>query len=1336
MRACFAVVVMVLLLLLPILPPAYANPGPLLQPATHAGPSWATDRPATRSVPQRWIVQLRTPSLVRAADASLRSLRSAPTSKLQVDAPAALSYRRQLQAEQQTAFGALQQAFPGAQLHQRYDTLFNGMGVMLPNANSTALARIRAMPNVAAVYPEQYYSPNLFSSVGQIGAPAVWNNVAIGGVGNAGAGIKIAIIDSGVRADNAFFNPAGFSYPAGFPRGDVAYTTPKVIAARSYFRPDLPPLEGSETPWPGPDDSSHGTHVGGIAAGVNTTQATVAGLVVPLSGVAPRAYLLSYKIFYANESIFSGSGGTIEILAALEDAVRDGADVINNSWGGLADADPAADPLAQAANAAVDAGVTVVFSAGNDGPNPGTAGSPAFSDKLISVGASTSPQTIVASFVDVVAPEGVPDDLRGRRYTAAAFGAPITDTIFGPAPYRPVASVTNSNLACDALPPGSLAGTIALIERGTCPFTVKVLNAQAAGAVAAMVYNSAAGGESLVVMAPDATSDRITIPAVFVQRSLGIAMTAWWAGTGEAAQVQLDPRGRVIDTAPDVLASFSSRGPTFQGSLKPDVVAPGVNILSSGFATGEDLAPHLGFGQVSGTSMAAPHVAGGAALLMQAHPDWSPLDIKSALMSTATMSVTLDEDREQPADILEQGAGRIDLARAIAPGLLFDRPNLSFGRLVPSLERPTTVSLATRVRNVSGQSQTYTLAPNVRGPSDVRVVVTPPTLTLGVGASAMVTIALELPIAAAAGNYAGTIAFDGPHPSHLPLLAIAMPAVRGPTVLLLDNDGSTSLELRDYAAYYAGLLDNLGVSYTYRDLDALAGETRTLPLLEEMQQHSIVLWFTGDNAYPSGSFAVPTPLTPTDQDQMIAYLQAGGNLIATGQDLTWASDINAAPDPSYQRSDLYHSYLGARFVQDDVYTRTTTLERTAVGTAAQPWLENIVLDLATPNLQPYGASTSAGNQTTVDEIGLMDTDPRLVDRVTKPILRAASTGAQAGGIIGLTRSAEPTLENGTLAFPYRSTFLAFGLEGVRNDTGTTTREALLQSLLYWHVDRPQVNLSGPMTIDDPTILARYTATATTNTPARWIRYRWDFGDGTPVVESYEPEVIHQYAQAGTYHVRVEAINSWGHHALSAAGGDGALIPEPAPEAPTGATRTFAQTGQSLSGRFLAFWDANGGLPVFGYPLEAATTAQPQSQVLERARFELHAENAAPYDVLLGHVGADVLTARGVDWRDFPTVATAPEGCRYFAATGHSLCGRFLDYWNTHGLEFDSTAGTSYAESLALWGLPLSEPHEEVGTDGQVYIVQWFERARFESHPEFAAPYDVLLGRLGAEAAER
>jgi hypothetical protein len=178
---------------------------------------------------------------------------------------------------------------------------------------------------------------------------------------------------------------------------------------------------------------------------------------------------------------------------------------------------------------------------------------------------------------------------------------------------------------------------------------------------------------------------------------------------------------------------------------------------------------------------------------------------------------------------------------------------------------------------------------------------------------------------------------------------------------------------------------------------------------------------------------------------------------------------------------------------------------------------------------------------------------------------------------------------------------------------------------------------------------------------------------------------------------------------------------------------FKETGQSLGGRFLQFWQHNGGLPVFGFPI-TPEEGTPLSQTFERTRLEYHPDQAAPYDVELGRMGAEALLAQGRDWRSFPTVSGAGPGCLYFATTGHSVCGAFRAYWESHGLEWDGHAGSSYAESLALFGMPLSEPQQEVGEDGVTRTVQWFERARFESHPDQAAPYDVLLGRLGSAAS--
>jgi hypothetical protein len=192
-----------------------------------------------------------------------------------------------------------------------------------------------------------------------------------------------------------------------------------------------------------------------------------------------------------------------------------------------------------------------------------------------------------------------------------------------------------------------------------------------------------------------------------------------------------------------------------------------------------------------------------------------------------------------------------------------------------------------------------------------------------------------------------------------------------------------------------------------------------------------------------------------------------------------------------------------------------------------------------------------------------------------------------------------------------------------------------------------------------------------------------------------------------------------------------------------APRCFPEAAPAISacidGRIAAFWAEQGGLPVFGYPITLQSAQQVegrefQAQVFERNRLELHPENSPPYDVLLGRLGVEALERQGRDWTTFPKADPATP--HYFAQTGHAVAPQFWGYWSSHGLEFDGRPGLSFEEGLALFGLPLSEPQmEQSATDGGTYLTQWFERARFELHPENAGtPYEVLLGLLSRELA--
>ncbi|MCX7790040.1 MAG: hypothetical protein N2378_05315 [Chloroflexaceae bacterium] len=182
-------------------------------------------------------------------------------------------------------------------------------------------------------------------------------------------------------------------------------------------------------------------------------------------------------------------------------------------------------------------------------------------------------------------------------------------------------------------------------------------------------------------------------------------------------------------------------------------------------------------------------------------------------------------------------------------------------------------------------------------------------------------------------------------------------------------------------------------------------------------------------------------------------------------------------------------------------------------------------------------------------------------------------------------------------------------------------------------------------------------------------------------------------------------------------------------------RCFPETGHCISGPIRQFWERNGGLLVFGFPLgpqqeEFIEGKRIQAQWFERNRIELHPENQPPYNVLLGRLSEDRLGMDQRDWRSFPASSPQP-GCRFFPETNHNVCGRILEAWRANGLELDGIPGFSEAENLALFGLPLSDAQTETLEDGRQYTVQWFERARFELHPENARPFDVLLGLLGS-----
>jgi len=321
------------------------------------------------------VVQLTTPS---AAQSALPRSRG----RLDLDAPATLRRLVRLRAEQEQLEGRILAAIPTAQVRWRYRVVLNGIAVVVP---ASAVERLERMDGIAEVHRSSLYRPLLNRSPAAIGAPTLWGP----GLDTAGQGMKIAIVDDGIDQRHQFFDPTGYTMPPGFPKGQAAYTTAKVIAARS-FPPPSPPASNGNLPFD-PLESEHATHVAGIAAGNNGTQAIFGGERISLSGVAPRAYLGNYRVLTVPTASNVGlDGNSPEIAAGIEAAVRDEMDVVNLSLG-EPEVQPSRDLVAQALQGAAAAGVVPVVAAGNDfgAFGRGSVSSPGSAPAAITVGATS-----------------------------------------------------------------------------------------------------------------------------------------------------------------------------------------------------------------------------------------------------------------------------------------------------------------------------------------------------------------------------------------------------------------------------------------------------------------------------------------------------------------------------------------------------------------------------------------------------------------------------------------------------------------------------------------------------------------------------------------------------------------------------------------------------------------------------------------------------------------------------------------------------------------------------------------------------------------------------------
>jgi subtilisin family serine protease len=652
------------------------------------------------------------------------------------------SYRAQLSALRNDYKQWLHANYPNVKVTGEYDIALNAVAVQL---NGTTLSQVATSPLVAqANYQGLYYPVDADPDLGLIHAMDAWEQG--GGAADAGAGVKIAIIDSGIDITHPCFSDAG--YPAQAQSGDRRFTNNKVIVAKVF---------NNRTPTAGYTAQAfgaHGTHVSGTVACNYATPAKVDGVTIPyaISGVAPRALLGNYNVFPGNVD----NARSEDIFNAMEAAYRDGFDIVNMSLGGGQHGELDLDT--QAANNLDQANMVVAIANGNSGPGYGTVESPGSAARALSAGAASVGHNVVTiitsggqSFQSVKGDFG--------NVPAGGLTAPLSVVLDPSSPFGGLSQLCSSATA------GSLTGTIALISRGTCDFTVKLRNAQAAGAVGAIVVNREAGDPS--VMGQNGDANQPTIPGYMV----GLAdRSVLMAKNGAATTIP--PLGTYVYSAAgnDIMASFSSWGPTaVDYRVKPDVVAPGVNILSSVPASACSAPPCFAF--YNGTSMATPHLAGSAAVLRAVHPAWSSTDIRSAIVNTAVRGTLRAVDGSVVADVNIAGAGREDLGKAANAFVTLDPVSVSFGVVPSGSSQRRSVDVA--LHNVSGGYKTFSLSMS-GGDASVGFNVNPASVTLAPDASATVHITMNAVQGAAAGNHQGflEISSGGAEVAHAAVLTL------------------------------------------------------------------------------------------------------------------------------------------------------------------------------------------------------------------------------------------------------------------------------------------------------------------------------------------------------------------------------------------------------------------------------------------------------------------------------------------------------------------------------------------------------------------------------------
>jgi subtilisin family serine protease len=795
-----------------------------------AGAAWSGDTSRVREVsgvagiqlagaedelaPKVYIVQLKTPSAAEYHASMANAVANtygvrAPASKLAKTNPAILSYAQMLDAEQERILASV-----GSNVERIYSYRYslNGFAARMSVADAHKLEN---RGDVLFVWEDEVrpltttYSR---SFLGLFDREDGLRSVA----GLDGGGVVIGVIDSGITPEHLALRDTRESDRPRLCRSSWGKSTLLGLwLCRRYTQ--LPDVLVFETPenWNGicqagseftaddcnnkligaryfvagaqasgalddgeflsaRDADGHGTHTATTAAG-NRVQASMFGSFFgSVEGMAPKARIAVYKACWLRPGDTRASCNTSDLANAIDTAVADGVDIINYSVGSTLLTGLAPDDLAFMA--AAKAGVLSVVAAGNDGPNLGTIASPAGGPWVITAAASSREGQSSREALQVDAPANVAgkyavreagftpslrdrDPLEGELVLIDDDDTSLEDGSTGTI-YDGCQLIVNSSDVLD---------NIAFIQRGGCSFQTKLENAEEAGAIAAVVFNIA--GAPIVMTG---TPESVDIPALMIGQADGNLLRDE-IDDSQIIEVVLDKSFFLTeDDTGNVMGIFSSRGPgPIEDILKPDVTAPGINILAGNSPDAANSVAGENFSSRSGTSMSTPHVAGVAALLKQAHPDWAPAEIKSALMTTAYQDVD-DEDGVTPANPFDFGSGHIDANKANDPGLVYDikddeydafacgiaSPAVDQARcdqlhdaglshLGPDLNQPSisvarltsTRTVSRRVVNVSDESDTYVA--QIVSPPGIDVSVNPPTLMVGPGQTATYDVTLN-----------------------------------------------------------------------------------------------------------------------------------------------------------------------------------------------------------------------------------------------------------------------------------------------------------------------------------------------------------------------------------------------------------------------------------------------------------------------------------------------------------------------------------------------------------------------------------------------------------------